>query len=104
MSHDWFYRFVEDLPGPPGYAITSGLIVVVATRLRNARSLAAGALVIATLAFTLEAPIDSVFDKLTASLEYPDAGTLCPPYGWQVTLLSYPAFLEPVIASCRAVR
>ena len=101
VSHAWRYCFVENLARPIEYLITCCLIVRLSTRLRSTPAIILAGIAIATAMFFLINPrIDSISDKLVASIEYLDTGNIYnPPYGWQVNVPSYLTFLEPVLAS-----
>lgn len=101
VSHDWVYCFVENLPRPTEYLITCSAIAIIAPYLKAPWTMAAGGFAIAAVAlFAIYPPINHLFDRVLASIEYLDTGNIYnPPYDWHVDVPSYLTFLEPVSAS-----
>jgi len=101
VSHDWIYSFVENLPRPVENLIVCSLIVVAAPYLKAPWKMVTAGFAIAAIAvFAIYPPINHLFERLVASIEYLDTGNLYnPPYGWRVDVPSYLTFLEPVSAS-----
>jgi hypothetical protein len=101
VSHDWFYCLIENLARPIEYFIVGIMIVMVAPRLRAPWMVGAAGMMIAAVAmFAINPPVDGLFARLTASIEYLDTGNIYnPPYGRQVDVPSCLTWLEPVIAA-----